>query len=219
MKYIDDSTKKLNWWNKNYFFAVTVLVIIVNVSLYGALGNRWEHFKGNRYGDWTAVLNFDNIIRNFLNCFSHENWQHTLLNMLCFFVYGIYLERKHGSLYFFLLLIAMVFLTSVTNTANNLSIYWHGFSGVNFGFYAYFIVDYAFSFIERKRNLFNIISGAAVIALIYLAMCFCGGTQTVSFKWYPYDLMHNNGHYTGFLAGLILALIIKLTRLIAVKEK
>ena len=52
--------------------------------------------------------------------------------------------------------------------------------------------------------------GGIVIALIYFAMCFSGGTSTVSFAPYPYDLLHNLGHGTGFFTGTIVALLVQI---------
>lgn len=61
-------------------------------------------------------------------------------------------------------------------------------------------------FEREKRSMFNIISGAIVLALIYFSMCFNGGTSTVSFVPYPYDLTHNIGHASGFVVGLLVGL-------------
>ena len=213
MKIIDDSTKKLHWWNRNYFFAVTVAVVLVNVILYGALGDRWEEqFKPN--ASWGSTLNFSGLIRAFLNSFSHANWQHVLLNMLCFFICGLYLERKTGSLPF----LGLVFVLTFFSALSMQGIYWHGFSCANYALYGYIIVDYPFVFQKRTRTKFNMIAGAVMLALIYFAMCFNGGVSTVSFEWYPYDLMTNRGHYSGFAVGLIIGLLIEICRLIARKE-
>ena len=65
----------------------------------------------------------------------------------------------------------------------------------------------------------NTIVGAIILALIYLAMCFNGGVASFSFEWYPYDLMHNMGHYSSFLIGFVLALIVQITRDLALKQK
>lgn len=215
---LDGKIKKVTWWNRNYFFIATLLVVVVNIALYGARGSRWEQFIGPNYGGWGNLLDFDNLIRAFLNSFSHANWHHVLLNMLCFFVYGAYLERKHGTLYFLLTVVGMTFITSFAVQANYLSVDCHGFSGVNFGFYAYFIVDYIFSFFKGKVGKFNIIAGAVIIALIYLSSCFSGGTSSFTFEWFPYDLITNMGHYSSALAGLILAIIINVSQLIAIKQ-
>ncbi len=167
MKFINDRNKKLTWWNKNYYFAATITVVVINIALFMFLGSSWERFIGiDRINNeiyvikWDYVLFFDNIIRNFLNCYSHSNWQHVLLNMLCFAVYGVYLERKHGTLYFLLLIVSMSFIASFAVSANYLSVNCHGFSGVNYGFYAFVIIDYIFSFFKGKTNASNIISGA-----------------------------------------------------------
>ena len=218
MKVIDDNTKELFWWNRNYFFIGTILIVITNITLFGAAGNVWEHSIGKNESDWGAILNFDNLIRQFLNSFSHSNWQHVLLNMLCFFVVGLYLERKKGTIELLLLVAAMAFFTSTAVGANHLRVHWHGFSGVNFGFYAYVIVDYFFMLRKETRNDFDLISGAIIIALIYFAMCFNGGTSTVSFTWYPYDLMYNKGHYSSFCAGAIFGITTQIVKIISRKE-
>ncbi len=137
----------------------------------------------------------------------HSGSQHCALNMLCFFVAGIYLERKAGSLRLLAMVIAMTAFTAFATTANDLSLTPVGFSGVNYGIYGFIITDYIFMLFQReKRSRFNIISGAVVLALIYFAMCFNGGTSTVSFVPYPYDLTHNIGHASGFVAGLLFGL-------------
>lgn len=213
MKIIDDNTKKLHWWNRNYFFAATVAVVLVNIILFATLGNDWERKfgAGNEYVFYN-LLDFRNIVRSFLNSFSHANWQHVLLNMLCFFIAGIYLERKEGTLPFLFLVFVLTLFSAFAGTANDAGLNWHGFSGANYALYGYIIIDYLFMFRKRTRTKFNIISGAIVLALIYFAMCFNGGTATVGFSWYPYDLMHNSGHYTGILTGLVLGLLIHLCR-------
>ena len=217
MKIIDDSAKKLHWWNRNYFFAATVFVVLLNIIVFGALGYGWQHdFEPS--DSWYAMLDFSNLVRSFLNAFSHGNWQHVLLNMLCFFICGLYLERKEGTLPFLALVFAITFFSSLAATAFAGDVYWYGFSGANFALYAYIIVDYPFMFLRgRNRTKFNIIAGAVVLTLIYLACCFNGGTGGISFVWYPYDFMKNAGHYSGFAAGLVLGLTVQITRLIAEK--
>ena len=220
MKIIDDNSKKLHWWNRNYFFACTIAVVLVNILLYGLCGNNWEsQFKGSSGATWGNVLDFKNFVRAFMNSYSHSNWQHVLLNMLCFFIYGIYLERKEGTLPLLVLVFMMTFFSAVSISANDQSVGWHGFSGVNFAFYGYVIVDFIFVFRKRTRTPFNIISGIVILGLIYFAACFCGGTSTVEFKWYPYDFMHNMGHYSGFVAGVFLGVLIHLCRFKAEREE
>ena len=49
-------------------------------------------------------------------------------------------------------------------------------------------------------------------------MCFSGGTSTVSFAPYPYDLLHNLGHGTGFFTGTIVALLVQIPLTLAHKR-
>lgn len=94
----------------------------------------------------------------------------------------------------------------------------HGFSGVNYALYAFVIIDYIFYIFKKDKGKANVIYGAIVIGLIYLAMCYNGGTTGFGFNWYPYDLINNMGHYTGFLAGLIISLVINICKLQSKKE-
>lgn len=216
---LDDKDKKLKWWNRNWLFAATLIVIAVNLLIYFFADN-WQYkaFHVRNYehleNHWNDVFYFVPTARSFFNSFSHANVQHVCLNMLCFFVVGIYLERKYGSVSVLLTVIIAAYISSVAITANDLSVNWRGFSGVNYFLYAYVIVDYIFYFIKnKKRNKVTIIFGGIVIALIYLASCFKGGTERFAFSWYPYDLSHNMGHYTSFLIGLVCTLVLKLVQL------
>lgn len=213
MRFFDDRTKNVKWWNKNYFYVGTIIIIAINILLFAFAGNSWECIVSVENGKWNSAFYFSSILRAFLNSFSHSGWQHVLLNMLCFAGVGLYLERKTGSFGILMLVIVSAFFSSTAVTANYLSIGWHGFSGVNYFLYAYILIDYIFSFQKAKRNITNIILGAIILVLIYLAMCFNGGTNEFSFAWYPYDLTYNLGHYSSFLAGLIFALTIKIVQI------
>lgn len=217
---LDDKNKRLKWWNRNWFFAATVAVIVVNLLIY-FFANDWQDkaFEVNSgwYGHvnhWTDVFYFTPTWNSFFSSFSHANLQHVCLNMLCFLIAGAYIERKYGSISLFLTVIIAAYLSAVAINSNALSTNSHGFSGVNYFLYAYIIVDYIFYFIKNeKRNKVTTIFGAVVIALIYLASCFNGETEAFSFTWYPYDLSHNIGHYSSFLIGFVFTLVIKLVQL------
>lgn len=128
--------------------------------------------------------------------------------MLCFFIAGLYLERKTGSLGLWGLVLSIAILQGCVCTAAYG--YFRGFSGANYALYAYIVIDYLFSLGNARRNKTDLIFGGVVLALIYFAMCFNGGTSEVSFAVYPYDLLHNLGHGTGFFCGAIVALLVQL---------
>lgn len=210
MKVIDNQTKKLTAFNRNYFFIVTVLVTATCITLHACLGSSWSirirPYELDQLG--FEVLKGSTLLYTFLNSFAHANWQHCLLNMLCFFICGCWLERKEGSLKFLILLLLIIFITSRAITAVWGEV-WVGYSGVNYGLYAYTIVDFLFSLRKSKRDKFNLIGGYVMMALIYFAMCFNGGTSSVSFEWYPFDLIYNGGHHVSFIVILPVALLIQ----------
>ena len=221
MKFFDDKSKNLKWWNKNYFYIGTIAIVLLNILLYAFGGYDWEEraYPVDDGEHWGGVFYFKPTIRSMLNAFSHSTWQHVLLNMLCFAVVGLYLERKKGTLGILLYVLFGAYFSGIAVAANNLSVWYHGFSGVNFFLYAILIVDYFFSLRKETRNKTNVIMGAIILALMYLAMCFCGGSTAFAFKWYPYDLMTNMGHYASFAVGLVLGFIIQTTRLLTARGK
>jgi membrane associated rhomboid family serine protease len=161
---------------------------------------------------WENTLNFKAMLASFLNSFGHNDFHHVLLNMVCFFIVGLYLERKIGSIKFAFLILASAFFTSVAVTANNMSINWLGFSGVLYALYAYILIDF---FIlccsKQKRNKFNLSLGAGAVCLIYLTMCFHPTTE--KFVLYPIGITNNLGHYSSFVTGIILTLGIKVVQI------
>ena len=116
--------------------------------------NNWTpYLQKNSWGD---IFNFHNIWVYFLNAFEHANWQHCLLNMLCFFVAGTYIERKIGSLNLLSIVFLFAFFADAVIGANYRGGF-HGFSGVNYALYGFVIIDYLFSFRKKVRNKTNII--------------------------------------------------------------
>lgn len=214
---LDDKSKKLTVLNRNYFFVVTVFIVLLNIIVYAVHGSNTGEFY--TYPEW-GTFSVNNLFQALINSYSHANWQHTLLNMLCFFIAGLYVERKKGSLPFLLFMVMMSLFTAFATCTNDISLGWHGFSAVNFGMYGYIYVEYIFTLCQKgKRYLFNIVFGAIVVGLIYFAMCFCGGTERVAFEWYPYDLLNNLGHASGMVAGLILGLYEQLSYVILKYKK
>ncbi len=147
---LNDGCKSTAWRNANYCFAVTAAIVLLNIILYAVYGSETGDFSIRPvWGNFSV----NNLFQAFVNSYTHSNWQHVLLNMLCFLIAGIYLLQR------------------------------------------------------RKRDITNIVAGAVMLGLIYFAMCFNGGTSSIGFEWYPYDLLHNLGHASGFVAGLVLGIV------------
>ena len=218
MKFFDDRSKKIKWWNRNYFFAGTILVVLVNILLFAFLGGSFQDcVKPDNIYHWHNGFYFIPTLRSFINAFSHSNWQHVLLNMLCFIGIGLYLERKTGSLGLIAFVLFGNYISGIAMTTNEMTLHYHGFSGVNYFMYAIIIIDYVFSFQKDERNKTNIILGGIILGLIYLAMCFNDGLTNIYFSWYPYDLITNLGHGSSFVVGLVVGLIIRISMVIGKK--
>jgi len=204
----DKSKTNLKWWNRNYFYAGTILIVIINILIFAFVKKEPWEILGYKEGEgaWTSIFYLKPTLSMFLSSFFHSNWQHVLFNMLCFFVAGIYLERKMGTFGLLGFVLFASYISALAIGANALNIYSVGYSGVNYFIYSTIIIDYILSFQKQRRNKTNIILGAILVCLIYLAMCFSGGTSKISFSFAPYDLIHNMGHYTSFVAGLIVGL-------------
>ncbi len=209
MKVIDDKNKKLTWYNRNYFFAGTIIVIVVNILIFYFLGNDWEKvFKMSQ--DGTKAFNCANLIRLFMNAYSHSDWPHVLWNMLGVFVCGFYIERKIGSINMLLLILVLTPMANWTAGGNRLYVTSHGFSCVLYALYAFVIIDYIFSFQKHKRNKFNIILGSLIFIYIYIST---GWDDTKSFPvvGYPINLIYHRGHLAGFIIGIIFSLCLQFT--------
>ena len=204
---LNDTRKNTTKRTANYFFVITIAIILINVIIFATCGRDTGDISVRPYWGRFSV---NNLMQTVPNTFTHFNWLHTFLNMFCFLVAGMYLERKQGSFPFLLFMVLLIFFTGFASTANDISLRWKGFSGANYGLYGYIIIEYIFMlFQKRKRDIVNIVSGAVVLGLIYLAMCFNGGTSTIGFEWFPYDLLRNLGHASGFFAGIVLGCVVQ----------
>lgn len=202
---LNDTRKNTTKRTANYFFVVTIAIVLINVIVFATCGRDTVDISVRP--NW-GLFSVNNLMQTVLNTFTHFNWQHTLLNMLCFLIAGMYLERKQGSFPFLLFMVLLIFFTGFASGTNDISLSWKGFSGANYGLYGYIIIEYIFMLLQKhKRDVVNIVLGAVVLGLIYLAMCFNGGTSTIGFEWFPYDLLHNLGHASGFFAGIVLGCV------------
>ena len=202
-----DKNKKA-WYTRNYFFACTITLGITIILLYAIGGSNWQsfvHVSGEP--EWGRSLYFNPTIRASLNAFAHLNPAHVFFNVTGLFVCGIYLERKTGSLKLCLMILSLVFFTSIVSVTSTFNaVHWIGFSGVLYLLYSYVIVDYIFAFKLSKKYLKEIIFGAVVLVCIYLGMSF---DSSLAFVWYPYSLIFHEGHLFGFVAGLGLRIAVQ----------
>ena len=219
MKFFDDKSKNVNCYNRNFFYLGTIILITLNIFIFALWGNDWgSKLLDNSTVNWDDPLNFNNLFASILNCIEHSNWSHVLLNMACFSVCGIYLERKTGTFNFLLFVMAVTILVAGMISGAYLATHWHGWSGVLYAFYAIVYVDYFFSFSKPKRNKTNTILGAIICVAIYIFMSASRFENSIKFYSYPRDLIDNIGHYSAFLVGIIIGLIVNISQLKILKQ-
>lgn len=221
MKFFDDKHKEVHWYNRNWFFATTILIVVINIVLYATLGPMWQR---DRLYDSTAVwedFEMGNVLSIFGAAFAHLSWQHVLLNMLSFVVLGFYLERRYGSLCLFVLIFVFAFTAPAMASHVRGNINHCGFSGVIFALYAFFFVDFVVFLVSlrKKKSLTTLIIGICVAVYSYISMSIKTIDGKMKFFGWPYDLVHNMAHYTGFLIGLLVALLFFVCAKFQLKKK
>lgn len=207
MQFVNYEKKELHWWNKNYFWLVTIVYIVLNISIHAIFkGNnilwQWSETK------WSIFNGIRDLMISFANLYTHGDWGHVLGNMVAFFVASFYLERKIGS-FNFLCLLQVLSIFSSSMTSMYASLFWAGSSVLYYGVWAYLIIDFLFSL--KEKNKINNIIGIISIVCIYIGFCLTPDIITTTLE--PVNLLYNAGHYYGFIVGLIVAILVNVIKL------
>lgn len=73
---VNDKSKKITWLSRNYLFAVTTMIVLLNVTLYAVHGSHLGDYAiRSNWGKFTV----DNLFQALVNSYEHSNWQHCLL--------------------------------------------------------------------------------------------------------------------------------------------
>ena len=205
MKFFDDKSKNIKWWNRNYFFLATIFYIAINIIFYTIFAK--NSFSTTHSG---FLYFWDSFFFYLKEAYIHSSWGHVLHNMLCFAIPAFYLERKNGTVFFGLLILFISVCSAMIRTGQ--SFIWAFMMG-------YMLIDYIFSFKKEKRNKTNIIVGAIVLFLIYFRCCFYDtASGGISITWYPYQLIHNLTHTEGYLLGLVTGFVIQISQLFVILQ-
>lgn len=207
MKFIDYEKRKVTKWNRNYFWVISILYIIVNIVIFAVLNHNnllWEYIDTK----WTIFNGFKDLFISIGNLYTHTSWAHVLRNMFAFAISAFYIERKIGSLNF-LGVICLMSILSAPLVSMYVGLVWAGSSVIYFAVWGYVIIDYVFSLTKEKRNKTNLIIGGIVILSKYIGSCLTDdivGTNILL----PIHLIYNAGHYFGFIIGIFISLVIQI---------
>ena len=209
MKFVDEANKKVNFWNRNYFWSFTLFYVVLNIVLFAIL-RRNNLLWGLAENKWPVFNGIKEVLISIGNSFTHNDWGHVLRNMLAFSISAFYIERKIGT-FNFAGVVLLLSLFSSTLTSMYAGLFWCGSSVVYFAVWGYVLIDFLFSFRKSVYNKTNTIIGAIVVALKYIGSCLYnpeGGGVAISYE--PVQLIYNAGHYFGFLVGIVVCLIIQI---------
>ena len=208
MKFVDTENKKVTSYNRNYFWTVSIIYIVLNITLFAIFKNTnilWK-YKDIR---WNVFNGFKDLFISIGNLYTHNDWGHVLRNMFAFSISSFYIERKMGSLNFLGLLLILS-ITSSPLVSMYVGVVWAGSSVIYFALWGYVIVDYLFNLSKNTRSKANLIIGGIAIVALYIGSCLTLNivdTNIIN----PIHLIYNAGHYFGFIIGIIVSLIINLT--------
>ena len=207
MKFFDDSTREINWKNRNYFFAGSFAIAVITIILFAALGKCWPSAIFEPKGPTTGMRNF---WVSLLAPFSYLNWLHAISGAIILFVCGIYIERKWGTFSYLGILFMLWMLGCLcTQVTCGLGIS-AGSSMVYYGMYAFILIDFLFSFQKSRRSIGNIITG--VLEIIFAVIMTSLYSENAGIKGVTFKFMRgfftDPAHTSSFFAGLFLAIIL-----------
>jgi hypothetical protein len=130
--------------------------------------------------------------------------------MLGFFFVGFYIERRCGSVY------TLSLLTLISGLCAFMEM---GQSVIWFFMIGYVVINYLFSLKKSDRSKTNTIVGAIIVALEYFRCCFYDKTGGgIGITFYPYQIIHNTGHCTGFFMGILVALFFEISHIVMMSK-
>lgn len=208
MKFVDFEKKKVTKLNRNYFWIVSIIYIVLNIALFAIFNHnnllwklidvKWQNYNGIK-----------DLIVSIGNLYTHTSWEHVLRNMFAFSLSAFYIERKIGSLNFLGLILILSILSSPM-VSMYVGLRWAGSSVIYFAVWGYVIIDFLFSLKKSNRSKTNLIIGGIVIVCNYIGSCLTDNIIDTNI-FIPIHLLYNAGHYFGFLVGILISLVIQIT--------
>jgi len=200
---LNSKNRRLNWFNRNYFYLTTILMVGLLCLCFFVLHDSLEKLV-NQNVYWNVVL----------MALRHRDVGHLVGNLIAFIVVSLFLERHYGSFKYFGLIVLAVPLSAVSTFAFSGSWTWAGFSGVNYFMFAVFclclILNFKTYFIGHVRWLFSLF----VLALVLFVMCWNGNFSEWPNVYFSFgcftDLIGIISHWAPFACGTLVGLFTRL---------
>ena len=219
--FFNPKQQKLNWFNRNFYYAATIVMIALMVLSYFFFQDSLVKICEKSVGLSFLSLIFDPLC--------HSNVGHLIANCLSFFVVSLFLERHFGSIKYLLIIIFASSIASITN-----DIEWlieggltleqnpgmgvpSGASLMNFFLYGIFFTVIIFDFkpylAQKWQPIFTIIILFVILAMI----CWNGDSSAIIsnpkafFKFGRFSALFNsdgtfNNHFYSMVPGFVIGL-------------
>lgn len=195
---LNEKDKKLNFFNQNFCYVSTIVIIVLVLVLNYALGTKLEEFA---------------LSNNFWNCFLTSFYPN--YSMIMFAGVSLYLERKYGSIKYLALVLICIPVSNIIafafSSLKGVDVSWggRGFSCVAFMMAGIFLIEFLFSIRKHGKNKWSFVFPIIIILICIIFMCINlpnDITPYVQFDFFG-RLVWNSGHYGPFVFGIIIRLL------------
>ena len=203
--------KNLNWFNRNYFYVTTFLIVGLLCLSYFVFQNSLLYLVNEVHVYYNVVF----------SALCHSSVAHLVGNIIGLVVISIFLERHFGSIKYLGLIILATPMAAIATFAFSGHWNWVGFSGVNFFLYAIFyltlLVRFKEYFLGKVRWIFPVV----ILGLNLLITCWNGSVTswTEFFVFGIFSDFHNIAHWSSCAAGALVGVFTCLIRFDFPKKK
>ncbi len=203
--------KKLNWFNRNYFYATTALIVALLCLSYFLFQHILQHLVSN-------VSVYYNVV---FMALCHTSLQQLVFNIVSFGVISFFLERHFGSLKYLGIIVLAAPITALATFACSFSWDWMGFSGINYFLYTFFYITLILRFKEYFCGKARWIFPLAVLGINLLITCWVGNTAnpTEFLKFGVFSNFHIVSNWASCIAGSVVGAFACLIRFDLPKKK
>jgi len=196
--FINEKEKTLSWKNSNYIYISTILIII-SVFVFNKI--------------FYTQINQITLSNNFWNCFLTSI--NPNFSLIMFFVVSLYLERKYGSINYFILIICSIPIANIISFSfdflNGDTLGWcgKGISCVSFFVFGLFLVDFLFNIKKFLKNKLSLILPIFIIVICIVFMCINLPDIEHSVIYFDFfgRLTENPGHYGPFATSIVIGFV------------
>ena len=211
-EFMNNNTKQLRWYNRNFYWACTILITAVILSIYFIF--RSDDMFSPSAADTPAILSFlRGLYIAIIGSLTMYNGFTVIFFTLSIFFSLLYIERRIGTLATLLLVLSIIFSVHFTMV----QVVDMGADGsymlsphiLVYSLFGFVVFDFFWSLRKSVRNTPNVAFGLITIFCLYIVNSFVYTLSSIpEFMFYPYELFVLGWGTQLFMLGGIFASII-----------